>query len=163
MSLEALCERLNEWCDTHRVVPASGQAGERMTERSVRYYRTLGLVDAPEGGGYGEKHLLQLMAARLLQAQGLPLRRIRELLYGRSVDELREVRDRGLAEAGRAAAARQISLPVAHELWRMMPLDDDFLLVSRRGTLLTPAQCDAVRAALPAHARPASSPHHSTE
>lgn len=166
LSLVDVCERLNAWCDKHDVVPVSGQAGERMTGRSIRYYRTLGLVDAPEGGAYGEKHLFQLRAVRLLQAQGLPLRRVRELLFGRSLTELRTICERGLAEAAQAAPQRRIILPVADELWRMIPLDDDFLLVSRRGTSVTPAQHDAVRAALqvrfPTPSAP-SAPNHRTQ
>jgi len=147
-SLEELSRRINAWCEEHDVVPASGQAGEAVSERSIRYYRTLGLIDAPEGGGYGEKHLLQLTAIRLLQAQGLPLRRIRELLYGRSLAELREIRRRGLAETRQVAASTRMVMPVGDELWRVIPLDEDFLLVSRRGTPLTPDQRDAVRLAL---------------
>lgn len=143
-SLEELSDGINAWCGEHGVAPASGQAGEMVSERNIRYYRTLGLVDAPEGGGYGEKHLLQLTAVRLLQAQGLPLRRIRELLYGRSLAELREVRRRGLAEAQTATAALRVTLPVQDELWRAIPLDEDFLLVSRRGTSLSPDQREAV-------------------
>ena len=86
-SVEDLAREVNEWCDRHAVAPASGQAGERMTERNIRYYRTLGLLDAPlsgGGAGYGEKHRPQLIAIRLLQAQGLPLSRVREAagLYG---------------------------------------------------------------------------------
>ena len=148
LSLEALCERVNTWCEAHRVVPASGQAAERMTERSVRYYRTLGLVDGPGDAGYGEKHELQLMAVRLLQARGLPLRRIRELVYGRDLDDLRTIRDRGLEEAGQAGLTRPVVSASADELWRMIPLDDDFLLVSRRGAPVTAAQRAAVLAAL---------------
>lgn len=133
-SIEELAARVNDWCDEHRVEPVSGQTGERLTERNVRYYRTLGLVDAPVSGGgsgYGEKHLLQLMAIRLLQAQGLPLNRIRDLLFGRSVEELRDVERRGLSELGET---RQPSFrPVANESWTMTPIDEDFLLVSRRG------------------------------
>ncbi len=147
-SLEELSERINSWCEEHEVVPASGQAGEIVSERNIRYYRTLGLMDAPEGGVYGEKHLLQLTAVRLLQAQGRPLRQIRELLYGRSVQELREIRRRGLAEAQRTSAAVRLTLPVEDELWRAIPLDEDFLLVSRRGTPLTSAQREAVLLAL---------------
>ena len=147
-SLEVLSDRVNAWCDEHGIVPVSGQAGDSVSERNIRYYRTLGLVDAPEGGGYGEKHLLQIIALRLLQAQGLPLRRIRELLYGRSLEELREVRRRGLAEAVRATASLRVVMPVGDELWRAIPLDEDFLLVSRRGTPLTPAQREAVLVAL---------------
>ena len=147
-SLEVLSERVNAWCDEHEIAPVSGQAGENVSERSIRYYRTLGLVDAPAGGGYGEKHLLQIIALRLLQAQGMPLRRIRELLYGRSQEELREVRRRGLAEAVRGTASVRMVMPVGDELWRAIPLDEDFLLVSRRGTPITPAQREAVRVAL---------------
>ena len=161
-SLEALSERINAWCEEHAVAPASGQAGESVSERSIRYYRTLGLIDAPEGGGYGEKHLLQLTAVRLLQAQGLPLRRIRELLYGRSLRELREIRQRGLAEAQRATAAVRVSLPVQDELWRVIPLDEDFLLVSRHGTSLTPVQREAVLLALRTSSRARSTHTHNS-
>jgi DNA-binding transcriptional MerR regulator len=147
-SLEELSDRINAWCDENGVVPANGQAGETVSERNIRYYRTLGLVDAPDGGAYGEKHLLQLTAIRLLQAQGVPLRRIRELLYGRSLAELREIRRRGLAESQRVSAAFRVMLPVQDELWRVIPLDEDFLLVSRSGASLTPAQREAVLRAI---------------
>jgi DNA-binding transcriptional MerR regulator len=147
-SLEELSRQINAWCAEHEIAPASGQAGEVVSERNVRYYRTIGLIDAPEGGAYGEKHLLQLTAVRLLQAQGLPLRRIRELIYGRSLQELREIRRRGLVEAGRASAAARVTLPASDELWRAIPLDEDFLLMSRRGTPLTPLQREAVLQAL---------------
>jgi DNA-binding transcriptional MerR regulator len=147
-SLEELSARINAWCTEHGVSPASGQAGEAVSERNVRYYRTLGLIDAPEGSAYREKHLLQLTAVRLLQAQGLPLRRIRELLYGRSLQDLREIRRRGLLDARQVASSHRVALSMGDELWRAIPLDDDFLLVSRRGTPLTPAQRDAVLLAL---------------
>jgi DNA-binding transcriptional MerR regulator len=146
--LEELSRRINVWCDEHTVIPASGQAGESVSERNIRYYRTLGLVDPPEGGGYTEKHLLQLTAIRLLQAQGVPLRRIRELLYGRSLAELREIRRRGLAEVSRGTAAFRVTPPVQDELWRAIPLDENFLLMSRNGTPLTAAQREAVLRAL---------------
>ncbi len=157
-SLEELSRQINSWCEENEIVPASGQAGEAVSERNIRYYRTLGLMDAPEGGAYGEKHLLQLTAIRLLQAQGLPLRRIRELVYGRSLAELREIRRRGLAESRQAASSTRIAFPVGDELWRAIPLDEDFLLVSRRGTPLTPDQRAAVLRALRTNL-PASQPH----
>ena len=80
-------DAVNAWCGGARLVPANGQVGEVLTERNVRFYRTVGILDAPlttSGGGYSEKHLLQLMALRLLQAQGLPLLRLRELLFWRT-------------------------------------------------------------------------------
>ena len=100
-SLVELAKEVNAWCTKHRVLPANGQAGETLTLRNLRYYRTLGLLDGPTspgGQGYGEKHRLQLIAIRLLQAQGLPLNRIRTLLYSRDLGELREIEKRGLLE-----------------------------------------------------------------
>jgi DNA-binding transcriptional MerR regulator len=147
-SIRALADEANAWCEAHSVEPASGQSGEVLTERNLRFYRTLGLLDAPEGrsAGYGEKHLLQLLGIRLLQAQGVPLRRIRELLYGRSLKELREIRQRGLKE-GRHADVR-FSPQGGGEVWTIVPLDEDFLLVSRRGAPITAAQRDSVLEAL---------------
>jgi DNA-binding transcriptional MerR regulator len=138
-SAEQLANLVNQWCDEHGVFPANGQAGEEMSVRNIRYYRTLGLLDPPETGGgrgFGEKHRLQLIAIRLLQAQGLPLSRIQQLLFGRSLEELREIENRGLAELeeARVAAFR----PSVDESWKMMPLNDEFMLVSRRGKTVGP-------------------------
>jgi DNA-binding transcriptional MerR regulator len=134
LSAQQLGDSVNQWCDEHSIFPANGQTGEQMTVRNIRYYRTLGLLDPPEiggGQGFGEKHRLQLIAIRLLQAQGLPLRRIQQLLFGRSLEELKEIEDRGLAELEetRVAAFR----PSADESWNMIPLNDEFMLISRRG------------------------------
>lgn len=158
-SLEELSLRINAWCAEHEIVPANGQAGEAVTERTVRYYRTLGLIDPPDGGDYGEKHLLQLIALRLLQAQGLPLRRIRDLLFGRSLEELREVRRRGLQDNNRTSAAFRVPQPAGDELWRAIPLDENFLLLSRRGTPLTSVQRDAVLRALRSEAAAPQTSH----
>jgi DNA-binding transcriptional MerR regulator len=139
-SAETLAEQVNEWCDRHGVAPASGQTGERITERNIRYYRTLGLVDAPlTGGGQGfsGKHRLQLMAIRLLQAQGLPLSRIRELLFGRTLDELKRIEKQGLAELKAAPVAS--FRPALQETWGVTALDEEFMLVSRRGRGLSQA------------------------
>lgn len=145
-SIVELVDAVNQWCDRHEIVPASNQAGERMTERNVRFYRTVGLVDAPESGGgpgYREKHKLQLIAVRLLQSQGLPLRRIRELLLGRSLADLRRVEKQGLAEAH--AAASPMFKMVPGEAWRMTPLDEEFLLVSRTNRALPPELLEQIR------------------
>jgi len=100
---------------------------------TIRYYRTLGLLDAPLGGyvkSFTDKHRLQLIAIRMYQALGLPLRRIRDELYGKSLEDLQKTgggRRQGLAEPDadlRAAATV--------EQWTVIPLSDDFLLVSRQ-------------------------------
>jgi len=134
LSLADLADQVNGWCEQHRIVPANGQAGESLNERNLRYYRSLGLIDPPVAGGgqgYGEKHRLQLIAIRLLQAQGLPLNRIRDLLFGRELAELRQIEKRGLEEleSHRIASFQ----PATGESWTVYPLDDEYLLVSRRG------------------------------
>ena len=142
-SADELAEAVNDWCDEHGVSPASGQAGEQMTVRNIRYYRTLGLIDPPAiggGHGFGEKHRLQLVVIRLLQAQGLPLTRIQELLYGRTMDDLKRIEKQGLVELNQSQIAS--FSPSAAESWRVTPLNDDFMLVSRHGRALAPAVHD---------------------
>ena len=139
MSVEQLAETVNDWCDEHAISPASGQAGERMTVRNIRYYRTLGLIDPPAvggGQGFGEKHRLQIVAIRLLQAQGLPLGRIQELLFGRSIQDLKQVEKKGLSEM--QAAGFNGFRPALNESWSVAPLNEEFMLVSRRGRRLSP-------------------------
>ncbi|HTO97596.1 MAG TPA: MerR family transcriptional regulator [Myxococcales bacterium] len=72
--------------------------------RTVRYYSTLGLIDRPRIEGrqarYGERHLLQLLAIKALQAFELPLAQIQQRLYGRSDGELKELVE-SLAQARR--------------------------------------------------------------
>jgi DNA-binding transcriptional MerR regulator len=148
-SLEELAGSVQEWCDEHRVLPANGQAAEQITERTIRYYRTLGLLDAPEGGyikRFNEKHRLQLLAIRLYQALGLPLRRIREELYGRNEADLRELVRRGRPPALPEPALFQPA--AAQESWAVTALSDDFLLVSRQGRFLPPGVLDRLREAL---------------
>jgi len=138
-SAEELAETINDWCQANKVTPASGQAGERMSVRNVRYYRALGLLDPPETGGaqgFTEKHRLQLVAIRLLQAQGLPLTRIQQLLFGRTVEELEHIEKQGLDELQQAEPA--VFRPSTNEFWGVTPLDDEFMLLSRRGRAIGP-------------------------
>jgi DNA-binding transcriptional MerR regulator len=140
MTLTELAAAVNGWCVSHGIVPANGQAADELNERNIRFYRTAGLVDAPVvggGRGYGEKHLLQLTGIRLLQAEGLPLRRIRELLYGRSINELRDVQRKGAAD-WKVRLATRSAAPQAGTHWATHELDPEFLLISRRGRLLPP-------------------------
>ncbi len=64
--------------------------------RQIRYYTTLGLLDKPFGGRgqgatYGPKHLLQLIAIKRLQHQGLKLSKIQPILAGLSTQKLTEL------------------------------------------------------------------------
>lgn len=62
-------------------------------ERTIRYYLAEGLIQAPEekqgtASVYGYLNLLQLIAVKKLQAEHLPIRKIRELVAGKSEQEL---------------------------------------------------------------------------
>ena len=114
--------------------------------RTLRYYRTMGVLDAPtEGGGSGyvERHFLQSCCVRILQAEGLPLTRIQSLLFGRSDGELREIMSGGTAAAAPPAPPAVSYQP---ETWQTWPLSPDFLLVARRpGFKLTSSQLEAIQ------------------
>src|ERR1044071_7905728 len=69
-------------------------------ERTVRYYSTEGLLAPPEGkqglnSVYGYQHLLQLLFIKRLQAEHLPIRKIKELVEGKSERELEQLLDTG--------------------------------------------------------------------
>jgi DNA-binding transcriptional MerR regulator len=80
--------------------------------RTVRYYTTLGLLDRPRIEGrqarYGERHLLQLLAIKALQAFDLPLAQIQQRLYARSDAELKALVE-SLAAKAHARPAEPVS------------------------------------------------------
>jgi len=62
-------------------------------ERTIRYYLAEGLIQSPEekqgtASVFGYMNLLQLVAVKKLQAEHLPIRKIRELVAGKSEQEL---------------------------------------------------------------------------
>jgi DNA-binding transcriptional MerR regulator len=77
-----------------------GQADGRVRDvpdaRTIRYYTTLGLIDRPAAmrgrtALYGPRHLLQLVAIKRLQSQGLTLAEVQQQLLGRTEAALREL------------------------------------------------------------------------
>jgi DNA-binding transcriptional MerR regulator len=85
------------------VVPEqpSDRVAETLNERTLRYYITEGLIDRPLGKEgtaalYGYRHLLQILAVKLLQGSYLPIRRIREVLADKSNEELEMILAEGL-------------------------------------------------------------------
>jgi DNA-binding transcriptional MerR regulator len=141
-SLQKLAEAVNDWCSERGFSPASGQAAENLSQRSLRYYRTLGLLDGPQAGEgtYGERHFLQLASIRALQSRGMPLRRIQELLYGRDNSNLRELLDRARREHQPVATMP----PFSAETWNVVPLEGSFALIGRDGARPTAAQVAAI-------------------
>ncbi|MDB6067209.1 MAG: hypothetical protein JWR26_3417 [Pedosphaera sp.] len=134
-SLEELAAEVQAWVEQHQIHPANGQSAEELTERTIRYYRTLGLLDPPLGSyakTFSEKHRLQLIAIRLYQSQGLPLRKIRDELYGKSLEDLRALEKLTAKRGGKSTPLAFPFLPAtAGESWSVVPLAGDFLLVSR--------------------------------
>src|SRR4029078_12090171 len=62
-------------------------------ERTIRFYLAEGLIQAPEqkqgpASVLGYLNLLQLLTIKKLQAEHLPIRKIRELVAGKSEEEL---------------------------------------------------------------------------
>src|SRR5262245_5360556 len=94
---------------------------------------------------FSDKHRLQLIAIRLFQAQGLPLRKIRDELYGKSLEDLAE-----FAQQASTHGVKGQSLPVpfappsASESWTVVPLINEFLLVSRQNQPLPRAVIDSI-------------------
>ncbi len=147
LNVDQLAARVTAWCADHRVVPANGQVATATQPRTLRYYRTLGLLDATAAGGgqgYGERHFLQACAVRVLQAEGLPLSRIQALLFGRSDDELREITESAASGGGTLPEA---PAPVVQpETWQTFPISPELMLVSRRpGFHLTTDQISAIQ------------------
>jgi DNA-binding transcriptional MerR regulator len=135
-SLEELAKIVQEWCENHGIKPANGQVAEALTERTIRYYRTLGLLD--QSGEYlrsfTEKHRFQLLAIRVYQTQGFPLRRIQEKLYGKSETELKEFIRKAGSQLEGVATPFEPAVPA--ERWGVISLTEDLLLVSRQGRSL---------------------------
>src|ERR1700739_3759040 len=147
-SLEELAAEVQAWTEKHRVFPANGQAAEEITERTIRYYRTLGLLDPPLGNytrTFSQKHKLQLIAIRLYQSQGLPLRKIRDELYGKSLDDLIAL-EKQATEPNRQPAAFLIPFlpPAQNESGSVSPLAAGFLLVSRTNCQLPRAVIEKI-------------------
>lgn len=75
--------------------PEHGRASPVPDGRTVRYYIQKGLVDRPHGTKgtaalYGYRHLLQLLAVKVLQGQYMPMDRIREAIGGLDNQQLEE-------------------------------------------------------------------------
>ncbi len=115
--------------------------------RTIRYYTTLGLLDRPlisgRQGQYGRRHLLQLLAIKVLQAADLPLAEIQARLYGRSDPELEaiiESIDIGKSERVNVVGWQEVVIEpglklMAEEGWALSDSLED--LKEKIGTALT--------------------------
>lgn len=85
-----------------------GTVSEVPDERTIRYYLTEGLLSPAEekqgtASVFSHRHLLQLLVVKKLQSEHLPIRKIRELVAGRTEREL----ERLLGSEGSAAVKNE--------------------------------------------------------
>jgi DNA-binding transcriptional MerR regulator len=121
-----------------------GTVTEVPDERTVRYYLTEGLVSPAEdkrgtASVFGYRHLLQLLVVKKLQAEHLPIRKIRDLVDGRSEREL----ERLLGAEG-SAAVKNEALSYLEQL------------LTRPAPAVSPAPQMATMESLPSPPRPAA-------
>ena len=92
VGLEELAELANRLLDARHVVVRDGRAGDRVDARTIRFYQTLGIVPKPAYEGrraiYERDHLVRVVSAKALQAEGYSLAQIQGALPMRKTDEL---------------------------------------------------------------------------
>ena len=117
LTLDELASEAQQLLQRHGLLGAQPDArvSAAPDARTVRYYTTLGLLDRPGYEGrearYGRRHLVQLVAIKALQAQGLSLSEVQQRLYGRSEQDLLALAEALAAEA--SGRGSQLELPAA--------------------------------------------------
>jgi DNA-binding transcriptional MerR regulator len=89
----SLAEQASKILAESGLVQKSGTVRDAPDERTIRYYQTEGLIsptDEKNGTAsvFGYWHLLQVLVIKKLQSEHLPIRKIRDLINGRSEREL---------------------------------------------------------------------------
>jgi DNA-binding transcriptional MerR regulator len=153
MLLDELADRIERELTARGLLGAAQDArvSAAPDARTVRYYATLGLLDRPRIEGrqarYGERHVLQLLAIKALQAQDLPLGEIQRRLYARSDAELKALIDSRAAEA----RAQPVAPPPAVRLREVVIEPGVRLVVEEGWRARDPVALEAkIRAALAA-------------
>ncbi len=153
MTLEELSGKVEEELRRLGILGAQedGRVSAVPDARTVRYYGTLGLVDRPaiveREARYGRRHVLQLVAVKALQTEGLTLGQVQERVYGRSNPELEALL------TALSQARRKRPRPVRALLWREVPLEPGVKLMVEEGwsSGTSPAALEGrIRAALAA-------------
>ena len=124
-TLAELAEASASALDALGIAARNGQVRDRPDARTIRYYTALGLVDRPaemtgRTARYGDRHLLQVLAVKAMQAHGASLADVQRTLVGASAAELRRAIGPGLP-AALAAAARPAAAETDRAFWRTPP------------------------------------------
>lgn len=92
MTLDELASQANAMLDEYGVEVADRRAAASIDGRTVRFYQTLGVLPKPEYEGrralYSLTHLVRLVAAKRLQAEGHSLAQIQAALPARTDTQL---------------------------------------------------------------------------
>jgi DNA-binding transcriptional MerR regulator len=91
--LSELARAVREILQGARAAPSDGRVAAYPDERTLRYYQSTGIIQGParyEGRSavYGYRHLLQAVAVKLLQAQGLSLAQIQRAIANAAQSEI---------------------------------------------------------------------------
>jgi len=108
-ALPALAAEVSLWCAALPHRATDDRVAATADERTLRYYQSIALLDRPlryDGrlAIYGYRHLLQALAAKVLQAQGFSLAQVQRALSG-ATDELLEASVLEALEGGEPRAA----------------------------------------------------------
>lgn len=127
---------------------ASGRVSGAPSPRTIRYYTTHGLLDRPkEFDGrtalYGERHLLQLVAIKRLQARGLTLSEIQERLVAASDEDLEGLAGMEMTDHERAYAE---TVADTREFWKEAPARADAAVVAEADDEQPPEKPPSVQA-----------------
>src|SRR5262249_8979447 len=115
-TIDELAERAQQWLAEHGLdAHYYRRVQDAPSERTIRYYRTHGLIDEPIKAGreprFTRRHILQPVAIKALQTRGLSHDRIQAQLYGRTDAELEAIVEASLPRA----AAAPPPVVVVHE------------------------------------------------
>ncbi|MBU6452324.1 MAG: MerR family transcriptional regulator [Cyanobacteria bacterium REEB67] len=111
LNIDELSEEIGRLLKVNNLV--SQQQDNRVSPvpdmRTIRYYSGLGLVDRPAIMGrvakYSGRHILQLLAIKVLQGASLPLAEIQSKLYGLSDNELENLISMYVADQAKLGSA----------------------------------------------------------
>jgi DNA-binding transcriptional MerR regulator len=103
-----------------------GTVTELPDERTVRYYLAEGLIPPAEekqgtASVFEFRHLLRLLVVKKLQAEGLPIRAIRELVTGKTERQLERLLGTEQGQATGSSATRGEALNYLESLLRKSP------------------------------------------
>jgi len=104
LEFAAVCERVMSELDLEQI---RGTVTSVPDERTIRYYLAEGLIQSSEerqgtASVFGYLQVLQLVAVKKLQAEHLPIRKIRELVDGKNEQELETLLGVGAQSGSRA-------------------------------------------------------------